>query len=310
MLVLQTGEASASLAGATILAAYAIICTMIHTSFVVLSYNRTPLLRRTLLGYRRYAPYEGTEFVIVDDKSTDGLLELLPLAREIFERVHYVSMDKTKSVVPLNPRCTNPSLGLNVGIRHAIGKLIIMSPPECYPLKDNIHNAQQAMDFGSRRTYLFGRALKAEKILNDVLDTTDWLPDSEEAVRERVPTALTTPIVSEFDRRFHWPFFASFLKSDHAHVNGFDEEFLRGHAAEDDDFAYRMLRGGTSFEWSDQCSVVHQWHPDVGNGATHEDYEVNRLHYFANCEKNVVIANVGREFGSSTVVTNSVVYAR
>jgi len=44
-------------------------------------------------------------------------------------------------------------------------------------------------------------------------------------------------------------------------INGWDEEFMKGYAYEDNDFGDRWVRAGLPFEVHDEIKAVHQYHP-------------------------------------------------
>lgn len=56
-------------------------------------------------------------------------------------------------------------------------------------------------------------------------------------------------------------FLAMFNKKDIEAINGWDEEFMRGYAYEDNDFGDRWVRAGLPFEIHEEIEAVHQFHP-------------------------------------------------
>lgn len=56
-------------------------------------------------------------------------------------------------------------------------------------------------------------------------------------------------------------FLAMFNKKDIEVINGWDEEFMRGYAYEDNDFGARWTRAGLPFEIVEDIQAVHQYHP-------------------------------------------------
>jgi glycosyltransferase involved in cell wall biosynthesis len=246
----------------------------IQISFVMAIHNRAKLLERTLEGYRFYAPHHGTELVVADYGSTDNVKEVLRRAQGVFEKIRYLALDRSKSHVPIHPKYNNPSVALNVAIRMAQGPLLIMSPPECYPLKDNIHAAQTITDTGTIQACVFGRALGMSRDDAGVLGRDGWFPRSEDELRERVNTRVS--VFASERPEMAWgkygpvhravPFFMAFRKIDHETVNGFDEEHARGYGGEDSDYTKRLRFSGAEHVWDDRCAVIHQWHPPVEPG--------------------------------------------
>lgn len=75
-------------------------------------------------------------------------------------------------------------------------------------------------------------------------------------------------------------FLAQFNKKDIEEINGWDEEFLRGYAYEDNDFGDRWNRAGLPFEIREDIQALHQYHPRSetihdGLNTNYETYELN-----------------------------------
>ena len=233
---------------------------LIHTSFVMAVLNRAPLLEITLGGYRNHAPYPGVELVVADYGSTDHLKKVLDGAKGIFERIRYLILDRSKSTVPISPEFNNPSVTLNVAIRAAVAPLVVMSPPECYPLADNLRTARAVMGSESLRpTCVLGKALKASRNASQLLGPGKWFPQKETDLAAKM-ARQDAPVFVSSQKPMRAPFFMAFRKQDHERLNGFDEEYARGFAAEDTDYLNRMKLAGFGPVWDDRLVVLHQWH--------------------------------------------------
>lgn len=272
-----------------------------HTSVIIAIFNRKALLQNTLEGYRRctrHAPHKGTELIVVDYGSTDGVEEAVPAARSIFPQVRYIQVDRSKSFVPINPTYNNPALALNVGARVAEGELLIMTPPECYPLADNIHLMQENTERGKRDVCCFGSALAGNRSLYEKagIGKEGWFPTSEQALRARLTRTTITWMISKGEQNKRpVPFFVGFPKRYHVEINGLDEEFLRGHGSEDTDYMMRLNIAGAKFEWDDRCVVFHQWHPRVQGTPARKKQRGLR-------------ANLDHEPGSRSVIEKEIVF--
>lgn len=55
-------------------------------------------------------------------------------------------------------------------------------------------------------------------------------------------------------------FLAMFNKKDILSINGWDENFMKGYAFEDDDFGRRWVRAGLPFKVRDDIQGIHQYH--------------------------------------------------
>ena len=265
--------------------------------------NRKELLATTLEGYARYPRYEDTELVITDYGSTDNLEGLLERASSIFGRVRYLVIDRSKSFIPINPAFNNPAVTLNVGVRAAVAPLIIMTPPECYPLTDTVRAAQEIMRLGNgglRDACLIGKAMGQYEEDAGMVQKGKWLPRTETELREGIPSNRLTVYASENVRR-PVPFFIALRKQDHERLNGFDEEYVRGYAAEDTDYTTRLLKITAENLWDNRCTVLHQWHPRIAPGG--KGTAPGRPNY----KRDGVKANLSHEPGSPELIAKDVV---
>jgi hypothetical protein len=81
-------------------------------------------------------------------------------------------------------------------------------------------------------------------------------------------------------------FLAKFNKSDIEKINGWDEEFMRGYAYEDNDFGARWVRAGIPFEVREDIKATHQYHPrseTIKGGIT-----INQQRFYDNTDNNVI----------------------
>ena len=239
----------------------------IHTSFVMAVLNRSRLLKNTLEGYRRHSPYPGVELVISDYGSTDDLLGVLNDAKGIFERIRCLILDRSKSVIPINPKFNNPAVALNVAIRAARANFLIFSPPECYPLADNIRHVRIIMNNGARKAALLGKAMGMPEEASELMEKDGWMPENENQVFQMIQRRkLLVWSSKEKGVLRPIPFFMAFRKEDHQRINGFDEEYVRGYGGEDRDYVLRLKLAGAEPMWDDRCGVLHQWHPIIPSG--------------------------------------------
>lgn len=274
----------------------------IHTSFIMAAYNRAELLNITLHGYRRYAAsQEGVELVVADYGSTDNLRGVLEDAAGVFGRIRLLTLDRRRSTVPINPTYNNPSVPWNVAVRSAVAPLIVMSPPECYPLNDNFAAAAKIMEGGRRQACLFGKALMMPPYAATFVRPAQWLPRTEKEVRERIPTRILVQASREDGILGAAPFFMAFRKQDHAAIHGVDEEYSRGWGSEDVDYTTRLKKAGAEHLWDDRCGVLHLWHPRLQTDppGTPPQRPPNR-------NRDGIKANMAHEWGSLDMVTKEV----
>lgn len=86
-------------------------------------------------------------------------------------------------------------------------------------------------------------------------------------------------------------FLAMFNKRDIESINGWDEEFMKGYAYEDNDFGERWNRAGLPFQIREDIQGIHQYHPrseTIPNGLS-----INANHFHDNTEARIVWVDNG-----------------
>lgn len=128
----------------------------------------------------------------------------------------------------------NVSKALNLGVKNAKYNSIIITSPEVKPVTNVLE--QLSAHIG-------------ENVLC-------WVDDEYE------DGSLHPLVYKGFrDENPGMYFLAMFNKSDIQTINGWDEEFMRGYAYEDNDFGARWVRAGLPFKLVEEIKAVHQYHP-------------------------------------------------
>lgn len=129
----------------------------------------------------------------------------------------------------------NPSKALNIGARKARYSSLIVTSPEVMPMTNVL-------------------AQLAEVVGTNVVCQVSDENERHELAASLVHTGYrdTTPAMY---------FLAMFNKADVEAINGWDEEFMRGYAYEDNDFGERWKRAGLPFSVRDDIKARHQYHP-------------------------------------------------
>lgn len=158
----------------------------------------------------------------------------------------------------------NCSKALNIGVRNAQYDQIIITSPEVKPFTNVLEQFSESIE---------------KNIICEVVDEDQ--------------NGNLTVLVSE-GYRSSTPsmyFLAMFQKKDIEKINGWDEEFMKGYAYEDDDFGARWVRAGLPFEVRTDIMAVHQYHPrseTIPNGLN-----INSRHYHENDENRVIQPALG-----------------
>lgn len=128
----------------------------------------------------------------------------------------------------------NCSKALNMGVRAAKYLHVIITSPEVKPTTDVL--AQLSEHLG-------------KNIICMVMD---------QAENGNLSVLVSKTFRSENPAMY---FLAMFNKSDIEKINGWDEDFMKGYAYEDNDFGERWVRAGLPFEVREDICAVHQYHP-------------------------------------------------
>lgn len=132
----------------------------------------------------------------------------------------------------------NPSKALNIGVRESRYDLLIVTGPEVKPTTPVLEQLSALLDRSVMcQTFDEDESGNLSSMVN--LNHKNWSPQ---------------------------PYFlAMFQKAGVEAINGWDEDFMLGHAYEDDDFGARWVRAGLPFEIHEEIQAIHQYHPRSEN---------------------------------------------
>lgn len=132
----------------------------------------------------------------------------------------------------------NPSKALNIGIKNSTSEKIIITCPEVKPITNIIEQLKEE-----------------NNVVCQVFDET--------ATGDKTRSLVNTKYRSGTPSMY---FLAQFLKTNLETINGWDEDFMKGYAWEDDDFGTRFIREGLTFNVRDDIQAIHQYHPRERGG--------------------------------------------
>lgn len=158
-----------------------------------------------------------------------------PVLREYLSE-HNLSRD-VRIIPYINNIGFNCSMALNIGVRNAKYNSIIVTSPEVKPV-----------------TPVLGQL---EKLIGTNVVCQVWDEDEHGKVNGSL---VNTKYKSETPGMY---FLAMFNKADIEKINGWDEEFMKGYAYEDDDFGARWVRAAIPFVVRDDIQGRHQYHPRI-----------------------------------------------
>lgn len=192
---------------------------------------------------------------------------IIPTRKE-FQVARYLDEHDLMKGVRLIPytveRGFNVSKALNIGVRNAKYQNIIITSPEVKPTTDVLSQFEESL---------------GKNIICEVSDQD-----------ENGNLSILVSKIYRSDSPAMY-FLAMFQKKDIEAINGWDEEFMKGYAYEDNDFGERWVRAGLPFEVREDIKAVHQYHP---RGETIKGGSViNQQHYYDNTDAGVIRCNNG-----------------
>lgn len=153
----------------------------------------------------------------------------------------------------------NPSMALNLGVNKSKYDNIIITSPEVKPSTDVLAQLSELLD---------------ENVICEV---------SDQDIDGNLKILVSDGYRSESPAMY---FLAMFKRKDLETINGWDEEFMKGYAYEDNDFGERWNRAKLPFKMHSEIKAVHQYHPrseTIPGGMV-----TNQLHFYANTDSNVI----------------------
>ena len=216
---------------------------MPRVSIVMSTYNRAPLLAKTLTSIR-IQEFKDYEILIVDDGSDEGATELLcDRARHMFPALHYF-----KRVREPGTHYSNPAIPNNIGLKRATGLITILQNSEC------VHYTNEVI-----------RCFAEEIKVGEALFATVAAVRADDSFEQWYTHREFSP------RPF---FFCGALHTEVFHeLRGIDQDY-KYYSHDDNDFADRLSKKGIKFTFSDTILVKHQYH---GPSFKQEDAQRNYL---------------------------------
>jgi len=263
-------------------------------------YNRSELLERTLWAYyhlhKDVMSKNDYEFVIVDDGSREDLkaeIAAEKLKNKLNIEVLYIKRDK---VAP------NPSIPINISVKHSSGDIVIITNPEVMPLTPVlawVQENQTANNWNVCKTYSLSQE-QQDFISYLQKEHIDFIKNVREEVVLKDEGVEFIPGEGWYDHpyfrvKFYY-FLASICKNDFIRIGGIDEDFANGIAYEDDDLVRRLNQNGFELNYMDRQTALHQFHDSTG-GQPGPEWMKNYELYYKNLHEKKLVANVDKEWG-------------
>jgi GT2 family glycosyltransferase len=221
-------------------------------SIVMAYYNRRRLLINTLRSIKKSSFKEDIEIIIVDDDSNEyNNISDVPSMFDFKIRIINVE----------NKTWINPCIPLNIGIKEALGDIVIIQNPECYHIGNIIDDVScriKCNDYLVYACYSIDQ-FKTKKFDNDRVACI--IPTSSVNVGDE-PSMNRWFQHSEYNPA-NFNFCVAIMREDLLSLGGFDENYANGIAKDDKEFLHRVNKKGMHIYQIDVPYVVHQWHKQV-----------------------------------------------
>lgn len=217
---------------------------MLKLSIIIGTYRRPNLLKMGLLSLSKQSLNFPYEIIIVNDyEEEDGTKEIIEQFSKKLNIVYIVSRKKEEAKKGGAFRIAG--YALNLGVKRAKGKNIIISCPEIFILDNKIDEMIKILERNPNlmvipegKDDINGKTLK-------IIETTGELSNKDYS---SISTTLNTQL----------PFFMALNKRKYLEISGYDENFT-GYCFDDADFVYRMQENGCLY-YNINMRVVHLYH--------------------------------------------------
>jgi glycosyltransferase involved in cell wall biosynthesis len=246
--------------------------------------NRANLFRFTsdsmIFHSGKFIQDHDVELVVVDEKSDDGLIEIL---RELssYIKVRRVQLN-THAVYPDLP-CYNPVVGLNAGILNARSEKLLFIQPETLFMKDNVGFAYSG-----------------------IVDNTVWLAETYNGSPQMLPVFNREWLLSAHYHVLHYdswgswtnrigmgspyPYMVATTVKAMREIGLLDVNYMGGWAGDDDDWLLRHKRVGHMVEITDGMACYHVNHNIHNEKGFVVNLDGSELH-----KRNIAILDIARE---------------
>lgn len=197
--------------------------------------NRSELLKNTLRSFEElYADREDFEVILIEDIKNKESLDPIILS-------HNMLITRLESKVK---DCYNPAPLFNEGARLAMGDILILTSPEILHAVDVLGGLDEELSSGSRKYVVCSCKNKGAPHTMRGQKRMVWYQHS--AVRNKL---------------YH--FCSAIPKQLCDEIGGFDEEYGKGIAYDDDDFLRTVQEAGIEIVTRDDLETWHQWHDKI-----------------------------------------------
>ncbi len=237
---------------------------------IILPYYKKPMLHNTLVSFaHHYANRHDYEVIIVEDyKNADE--DHKALLRIIREHKDSVLIRHLKVNVEFKNYYNSAPL-INLGVKKAHGKFIVLTSPECFHKTNVLAGFNSALDKDPDAYIIAG-----------VIDGREWTTAKE--FRDfKYKTAGWYQHSKYHNRKLH--FCSALSKTIYTKIGGFDEGYSYGFWRDDVDFVETVIRNDIRIITRDDIIAVHQQHSPLSPNIRDKLIKINQAYYVKKHER-------------------------
>ena len=254
-------------------------------SLVMGSFCRSELLNIGLYSLTRQFLIIDLETIIINDGREDNTEKVCNLYQNKLNIKYIFTGQRNNKEIKFR----SPSIALNIGIKQAIGDIIILTCPEIFHLNDTIDKIVKPL-------------LTNKKILSTpnfvYFDNTNQLTNSlfssAKIPKDFMDIIEHSTARCKYGRKL--PLCMGMYKQEFLNIGGYDEDFT-GWAADDDDIVERLVLNGLNYHYT-SAKIIHLYHKkqyDRVNKNNNNEY-LHNLKLFKE-RKGKIVRNENREWG-------------
>lgn len=222
----------------------------IKVSVIISVFNRESFFERSLyLWSRQTLPKNEFELIVVDDKSIHDIKGLCKkYAENTGLQFQYILVDRFKGAI--EPKGWTPALSNNIGLKLARGSVIVITGPETLQKETNLELSWACANEGK---CIYGNVYRSNLAFVEAIKD-NWKISFDDFLKISGSKADTSVITG------WWWYYMSIRKEHLLAINGVDEKYMLGIAAEDDNIALRIKASGVPLVREPNIEGIHQDH--------------------------------------------------
>jgi glycosyltransferase involved in cell wall biosynthesis/mannosyltransferase OCH1-like enzyme len=224
----------------------------LEVSIVIAYINRKKLLYETLKSISN-TKFKNFEVIVVDDGSIEE--------ERIEEFIKEFNFLKVIRIEPMDKWYVNTCIPYNIGIKYAVGDIIMLQNAECLHIQDIISYISKNINddnYISISAYALNKEL-TESLPNNI--DNNFIHNFKSLPQHTYDHNL---MIGWYNHSIYNPtyyhFCSAITRKNLDLLGGFDEKYALGTAYEDNDLLERIKKLKLNILITDELSVIHQWH--------------------------------------------------